>query len=105
MLQALDRIGEKTAGVSAEAFSQSRDSIEIVAWNFHVLGEASTHIPRDVVEAHPEIPWAEIRTMRNRLVHGYADLNPGILWDTALVDLPPLRQSLGELALQSRGQR
>ena len=103
MLQALDRIRDKTAGTNFDTFAQSQDSIEIVAWNFHVLGEASTHIPNAVVEAHPEIPWADIRTMRNRLVHGYVDLNPKILWDTALVDLPPLRELLMELALEAEG--
>lgn len=103
MLQAIDRIRERTTGDGFHEFAESRDSIEIVAWNFHVLGEASAHIPQRIVDTHPEIPWADMRTMRNRLVHGYTDLNPTILWDTALADLPPLRALLMKLALDSEG--
>ena len=28
--------------------------------------------------------------LRNRLIHGYFDINLDIVWDTVLEDLPPL---------------
>ena len=31
-------------------------------------------VPKFAV-AHPEIPWAQMRGMRNRMVHGYLDIN------------------------------
>jgi uncharacterized protein with HEPN domain len=40
--------------------------------------------------SHPEVPWADIVGMRNRLVHAYFDVDLGLLCDTIAGDLPPL---------------
>ena len=43
------------------------------------------------VQAHPEVPW---RGMRNRIAHGYFDINLDVVWDTVQTALPDL---LGQL--------
>jgi uncharacterized protein with HEPN domain len=35
-----------------------------------LIGEAATHVPADIRDRHPEIPWPKIVSMRNRLIHG-----------------------------------
>jgi uncharacterized protein with HEPN domain len=40
-----------------------------------VIGEASTRLPDEIVERHPEVPWASIVGLRNRLIHGYDRIN------------------------------
>jgi len=58
-----------------------------------IIGEAATKIMEahaGFVEVHPEVPWLKIRGMRNRVVHGYLDINLDTVWDTALTDLPAL---------------
>lgn len=97
MMRALNRIQERTAGRSFEEFADDQDSLEIVAWNFQVLGEASTHIPADVVDIHPELPWRDMRAMRKQVIHGYFRLNPKVLWDTATVEVPTLISPLQKL--------
>ncbi len=97
MLRAINRIQERSAGRSFEEFADDQDSLEIVAWNFQVLGEASTHIPADVVDTHPELPWRDMRAMRNQVIHGYFRLNPKVLWDTATVEVPTLISLLQKL--------
>ena len=44
-----------------------------------IIGEAANHIPDDVQDAHPDVPWLVMRAMRNRVVHVYFDVDPGIL--------------------------
>jgi len=39
---------------------------------------------------HQSIPWPRIVGMRNRLIHGYDQVDLDILWDTIEYDLPPL---------------
>lgn len=55
-----------------------------------IVGEAAAHVGEKYQEAHREIPWTHITGMRNRLVHGYFDIDFDRVWDTVTVDLPPL---------------
>ncbi len=48
-------------------------------------------------EAHPEIAWREITGMRNRLIHGYADVRLDLVWSVAAVALAPLIAALEPL--------
>jgi uncharacterized protein len=50
------------------------------------------------MEAAPEIPWADIRGMRNRVAHEYFGIDVNVLWQTVREDLPPLLASLRSLA-------
>lgn len=55
-----------------------------------IIGEAATRLPVPLRDAHPEIAWGPIIGMRNRLVHGYYDVDLDILWVTVTTRLPPL---------------
>ncbi|MCK4601876.1 MAG: DUF86 domain-containing protein, partial [Phycisphaerae bacterium] len=46
-----------------------------------------------------EIPWAEMRDIRNVVVHEYFGVSTKILWETILNDLPPLAEALKKLKL------
>ena len=54
------------------------------------VGEAASRMHSDTTAAHPEIPWRQIVGMRNRLVHGYFDINLRRLWETVQRDIPRL---------------
>ncbi len=55
-----------------------------------IVGEAAAHVDEDTKSAHPEIPWARIVGMRNRLVHGYFDVRLDTVWNTVREDIPAL---------------
>ena len=55
-----------------------------------VLGEAASRVTRETREASPQIPWPNIVSMRNRLIHAYFDINLDIVWKTLTEDLPHL---------------
>ncbi|MBI4582161.1 MAG: DUF86 domain-containing protein [Planctomycetes bacterium] len=55
-----------------------------------IVGEAASRVTADTRRHHPHIPWAQITSMRNRLVHGYDFVDYDILWQTVTEDLPPL---------------
>ena len=59
-----------------------------------IIGEAAAHVPDAMRAAHPEIPWGSIVGMRNRLVHGYFDVDLDTVWETVDVHLPPLIAAL-----------
>ena len=66
--------------------------------NIEILGEAASKVTEACRVSHPEIPWRDIIDMRNRIAHGYFDLNLKIVWDTVQEDLPKLLPLLVALA-------
>ena len=59
-----------------------------------VVGEAANRVSEETQQRHQEIPWPQIIGLRNRLVHGYDDINLDILWQIIQNDLPPLTERL-----------
>jgi uncharacterized protein with HEPN domain len=62
-----------------------------------IVGEASGRVAADYRKAHPEIPWAAIGGLRNRLVHAYFDVDLDVLLDIVANDLPALIRHLDGL--------
>ncbi|MFQ3631837.1 HepT-like ribonuclease domain-containing protein [Roseiflexus sp.] len=55
-----------------------------------VIGESARRVSASVRTQYPQIPWSDIIGMRNRLAHGYDEIDLDLLWDTIMIDLPPL---------------
>ena len=55
-----------------------------------IVGEAAGRMPKELCANHPEIPWPQIISLRNRLIHGYDSVDFNILWQIIANDLPPL---------------
>lgn len=55
-----------------------------------IIGEAASKLSIDCQSEFPAIPWKNIITMRNRLIHAYYDINLDTVWGTIIEDLPPL---------------
>lgn len=65
--------------------------------NLELIGEAATHIPEDVREANPQIPWRLVIATRNRLIHGYLGIDNDTLWSIVSSDVPALLPALTAL--------
>ena len=59
-----------------------------------VIGEAAAKISHDEYVKFSTIPWNQVVGMRNRLIHGYEQVDLDILWDTIEIDLPMLVEEL-----------
>lgn len=62
-----------------------------------IIGEAANRIPEAYQEEHEEIPWRQIISARNRLIHGYDNVDFDILWNIIKIDLPQLINKLDGL--------
>ena len=89
------------------AFTQGQEQSQFVAdamrfdatlRNLELIGEAATHIPPNVRDAHPTIPWRMLIATRNQLIHGYLGLDNDILWSIVQTDVPVLLPQLKLLA-------
>ena len=59
-----------------------------------IIGEAAWGISEKLRSRYPEIPWRDMTSMRNRLIHGYFDVNLDTVWETVTIELPPLVSQL-----------
>jgi uncharacterized protein with HEPN domain len=75
-----------------------------------IIGEAATKVMEGYAaftQAHPEVPWRNMRGMRNRMAHGYFEINLDVVWDTAhewvpelLKQLPTVRQDADDKGMK-----
>jgi uncharacterized protein with HEPN domain len=95
--QSIDRIEEYVGGMSFEDFSEDQKSIDAVARNLEIMGEAANRLPDEFKESHADIEWYKIVGLRHRIVHEYFGVDLEIVWRILQKDLPELRRSLSGL--------
>jgi uncharacterized protein with HEPN domain len=94
ILDAINRIQGYTAGVSYDQFLQDSLLQDGVVRQLEIIGEAAKNVSSTFRDAHPELPWSQMTGTRNKLTHGYFEVNLFIVWDTVQSDLPPLKQQV-----------
>ncbi len=80
-------------GLSKQAFLEDKRTQQAVVMSLVIIGEAATKIMDNYgafSEAHGQVPWRNMRGMRNRIAHGYFDINLDMVWDTVQSALPAL---------------
>ena len=61
-----------------------------------IIGEAANGLSSEYKQSRPDLPWTGMIGMRNRLIHGYFELNLDIVWQTVQEELPYLQEKLDE---------
>jgi len=98
MLERIERIERHVAGLDRRAFLGDEKSSDAVVRSLEVIGEACARLPERFRSEHPEIPWARIVGLRNRVVHAYFDVDLELVWEIVKGELPELRSRLDELS-------
>jgi uncharacterized protein with HEPN domain len=94
MVEAIDLIEGYVKNMDQHSWSQDRKTVDAVVRNLEIIGEAAKHLPAQLQERHPDIPWLYIQGMRNLLIHEYFGVDTDILWQTIQTDLPALRTQI-----------
>jgi uncharacterized protein with HEPN domain len=81
-------------GMNQEEFIADEKTQYALIRAIEIVGEASKKIPIDIKNISPEIPWREISGMRDKLIHDYFGVNAKVVWITATIDLPDLKEKL-----------
>lgn len=70
---------------------------QAVIMSLIIIGEAATKVMdghAEFTQAHAEVPWRSMRNMRNRMAHGYFEINLDVVWETVQEWLPELLKEL-----------
>jgi len=98
ILDAIESIQSYTDGMDLDEFIHDRRTVDAVVRNLIIIGEAAGHIPEEVGKRTADIPWIDMRAMRNFIVHEYFGVSEKVIWETVQDDLPaiidPLRRLL-----------
>lgn len=97
MIDFAEKVLAYTNGLNQADFIISGLNYDATLRNLELIGEAAAHIPCEVRNAHPEIPWRMIIATRNRLIHGYLGIDDDTLWSIITDDIPELLQMLYKL--------
>jgi uncharacterized protein with HEPN domain len=79
----MSRILEYTADLDFIQFKQRYIVVDAVIRNFEIIGEASKHIPKEITEKYPELPWKKMYALRNILMHEYFGIDYEMIWEIA----------------------
>jgi len=83
-------------GLGKTDFLEDKRTQQAVIMSLIIIGEAATKVMdyADFTQAHAQVPWRSMRGMRNRIAHGYFDINLDVVWDTVQTALPELLKQL-----------
>ena len=104
MLEAARQACSYVDGSSRADFPADKRTQQAVILNIVIIGEAATKLLADHAEflgRHPRVPWRNMKGMRNRIAHGYFEINLDTVWETVQSALPSLIEQLP--AVRARG--
>jgi uncharacterized protein with HEPN domain len=84
-------------GMVKDDFLKDKRTQQAVIMSLIIIGEATTKVMdgyAEFTQAHAQVPWRSMRGMRNRIAHGYFDINLEVVWDTVQTALPELLKQL-----------
>lgn len=77
-------------GDSYELFIENQIYCNAGAFCILQIGELVTHFSDDFISNHSEIPWRQIKAMRNIIAHNYSKMDTEVTWETMKSKIPEL---------------
>ena len=85
-------------GCDLNVFIADRDFYNSVSMSLLQIGELAKGLSVELVsETEESIPWSAIKGMRDHFAHGYGEMDPGIIFMTAINDIPALQKGINTL--------
>ena len=97
MIHAIDAALSYVDGLGLPDFLEDKRTQQACIMNVLIIGEAATKLMNEYpnfVTQHPQIEWRSMRGMRNRIAHGYFDINLEVVWETLQTALPDLQAKI-----------
>jgi uncharacterized protein with HEPN domain len=99
-ISAMKSIEEFVEGLSRDEVREDDKTSSAVIRKFEIIGEATRHVPDNLKEKYPDIPWKRMAGMRDRLIHAYFGVDYRLVWEAIKIDIPELKPRLQEVLAQ-----
>jgi uncharacterized protein with HEPN domain len=97
ILESIDHIQRFLEGVSEDEFYKNVEKQDAVLRRLEIIGEAVKHLPDEIREDHPDIPWRQIAGMRDIIIHEYFGITLEMVWVVATEDILDLKTRIEEI--------
>ena len=100
MLEAIGLVRSYVEGFTKDDFLADKRTQQAVILNIVIIGEAATKLADEFPEffaRYTEVQWKSMRGMRNRMAHGYFDINLDVVWDTIQESIPALQRQIQQI--------
>jgi len=84
-------------GVSEEEFYKNVEKQDAVLRRLEIIGEAVKHLPDEIRDNHPDVPWRQISGMRDIIIHEYFGVTLEMVWIVATEDILDLKDKVEEI--------
>lgn len=79
---------------NADEFKDNNTKSKSALFDLLQIGELTKNLSNTLINETPNIPWINIYNLRNGIVHGYADVDYEIIWETIKYNIPELVSEL-----------
>ncbi len=93
----VERINRILAPLSYDEFVDDEVAVYAVMKCYEIIGEAARNLSPEIRSRMPHVPWMDVITMRNKIAHEYWGADVKVMWDTATLDLPTLKEEVQKL--------
>ncbi len=91
--EAAEKIASYVEGLEQSDFLGDERTQHAVVFNLIIIGEAASKLLQShaaFLDGHPDVPWNGMKGMRNRIAHGYFEIDLDVVWETARTAVPEL---------------
>ena len=97
IVDSADAIARFLESVDREQFLRDELRQSAVLQKLTVIGEAAAHLSEEFRSQQSQVKWRSVVGLRNFAVHEYFSVSWEVVWDTAIQDVPPLKDQVAAI--------
>jgi uncharacterized protein with HEPN domain len=94
IIEAIDDALSFTEGMEIKEFLKDKKTQAASIRSIEIIGEAVNRLPDTLIARYTDIDWHKAVSMRNKLIHGYFDLDLAMVWNTIKNVLPGFKEQI-----------
>ncbi|KKN12427.1 hypothetical protein LCGC14_1016510 [marine sediment metagenome] len=94
---AIELIFEYTKDLDKESFNVKKMTQDATIREIEIIGEATKNVSKDFRDKYPDVHWKKITGMRDKLIHGYFNVDVEKVWNVIAKDIPILKKQIEDI--------
>jgi len=94
ILYCIDLLKKYSEGLEEKEFYQDQAKQDLIVHRLEIIGEATRRLSNDIKEEYNDIPWQDMKDMRNILIHQYDNILLDTVWGTLNDKIPEVERKV-----------